>query len=96
MWHKTFHKPDACFFCTYITDYYYQNNWKPDGTNDIIVSVLTCLLLCEGDVGVHQAPSDAVETMTKSGKQKTSDTDILTVCLSYLMFRPIKLVQVNI
>lgn len=42
-----------------------QNHWEPDGTHSeeglihVILSVLTCLLLSEGDIGVHQAAGDA-------------------------------------
>lgn len=39
-------------------DLHQCTHWKP------VLSLLTCLLLREGDVGVHQASSDAVGTLS--------------------------------
>lgn len=55
--------------------------------------VLTRLLLCEGDVGVHQTPGDAAQN--KHNKNLMDASKTRSKCVFYLMFRPEKLVQVN-
>lgn len=61
---------------------------------------LTCLLLCKGDIGVHQAPRDAVgnkddKICFQAENQLHCITTITTDVWVYLIFRPKKLVQVN-
>lgn len=65
----------------------------------VIWTGLTCLLLREGDIGVHQAPSNAEGNKRDKICSRAENTRCKTAqfkwCLSYLMFRPVKLVQEN-